>query len=258
MGVAANVIVGVGRIYAAPLGSPLPSEQWVWPSEWEDLGWTIGGIRLELGQEAAQILMDQSNLPVAMAHLETWAIVRTKLAEATAENLLRAIPGATRMEARTDTRDDIGVGGGVVVPRMIGIEGMGPGGVARTILLHHTVPADSTGFFREKEAAGLIPFSGLAADTGDGFIDIIDDDPTRPPSATLLLVHHGWVSAGETQFDLPARKATGSDPIVHINGVTQTPSRHYSVVQYSGFTRIVFAGATPSGDLIDVWYQREA
>lgn len=96
-GTAANVILGPGRLYMAPLGTTEPtSASATLPSaNWIALGYTEDGTDLTIERTNDKIMVAEELYPVRVVNSETMVQLKTRLAEPTLANLNAALGGGS-------------------------------------------------------------------------------------------------------------------------------------------------------------------
>lgn len=141
----ANVIIGSGRLYVAPVGTALPVLNGsVYPvswSGWTGVGYTDDGIEFNYTPTFKDITVDEEMAPVKKPLVAEKASFVAKLAEVTLANLNRAIAGSTLSSNSNNTHDVITLKAGSEVTNnevMIGFEGPAPGdeGLTRVIICY--------------------------------------------------------------------------------------------------------------------------
>jgi hypothetical protein len=90
-----QVLVGVGALYRAPVGSTVPNHFAAPPSPWVHVGYTDGGVTLEYDTEQQDIEVDQELDPIDTIVTRRNATLATTLAQMNAENLQLAYGGGT-------------------------------------------------------------------------------------------------------------------------------------------------------------------
>lgn len=100
---ALSLLTGVGRLYIAPVGTTFPLLTATPASPWHDLGDTQDGVDVEHSDKIDKITTDQRTGNVKATRTFEDVIIKTKLAEATLENLADAL-GVTL----TDTAPGVG------------------------------------------------------------------------------------------------------------------------------------------------------
>ena len=88
-----NILIGVGRMYVAPLGTTFPIVTATPAAPWADLGETQDGVTVTPDQEIEEISVDQETGPVEAARTAETLVIETKLALATLENLAVVMGG---------------------------------------------------------------------------------------------------------------------------------------------------------------------
>jgi hypothetical protein len=101
---ALSILTGVGRLYLAPVGTTFTDLDAEPASPWRDLGDTQDGVDVEHSDKIETTMTDQRTGKVKATRTEESLLVKTKLAEATLENLADALGVEI-----TDTPADTGV-----------------------------------------------------------------------------------------------------------------------------------------------------
>jgi len=112
-----NVLTGVGRMYLAPVGTAFPDVDDAPSGSWIDLGDTQDGVDVDLNDKIELVRTDQRTGPVKATRTEESMKVKTKLAEATLENLAYALGVSV-----TDTAPGVGTIGTRSIPTYRGAE----------------------------------------------------------------------------------------------------------------------------------------
>lgn len=94
-----DIIRGPAKIYAAPVGTALPSPTTVaygtaWGGSWVDLGTTLAEVAVNYQREDSDIEVEQYLMPVAGYPSKEELMIETTLAEITAAGLLYLFGGA--------------------------------------------------------------------------------------------------------------------------------------------------------------------
>lgn len=105
------LLTNVGRLYIAPVGTAFPALTATPSSPWRDLGDTQEGVDVNSDDKVELVRTDQRTGPVKATRVDETVVVKTKLAEATLENLADAL-GVTL----TDTAPGAGTIGTREVP----------------------------------------------------------------------------------------------------------------------------------------------
>jgi len=106
-----NILTGVGTLYIAPVGETMPDVDATPAGNWRSLGETQDGVEVEFSESLEKIRTDQRTGAVKTTRTEEDMMVKTKLAEATLENLGDAL-GVTL----TDTAAGVGTIGTREIP----------------------------------------------------------------------------------------------------------------------------------------------
>lgn len=95
-GTAANVTLGAGWLYMAPLGTTEPADSvTALPSAWIALGYTEDGSELTFEQTNDKIMVAETNYPVRVVNSASSVKVKTAMAEPTLRNMKAALGGGT-------------------------------------------------------------------------------------------------------------------------------------------------------------------
>ena len=128
----ANILVGPGELYLAPVGTTPPDEDddiLVWTG-WTNMGYSDGGIELEYTPEIADHFVDQETGPVKSTLTSEQFLVRAPLAEVTLGNLNKAISASTfstvPAAAGVTGKDILTVGTGPLTEWALGFEADSP------------------------------------------------------------------------------------------------------------------------------------
>ena len=106
-----SILTGVGLIYIAPVGSTFPELSDAPDTPWRSLGETQDGVEVEHDEKIERIRTDQRTGVVKATRTEESLVVKTKLVEATLENLADALGVSV-----TDTPADVGTIGTREIP----------------------------------------------------------------------------------------------------------------------------------------------
>lgn len=86
-----EILTGVGELYLAPVGTAKPDLEDVPGAAWTALGYTDGGVTLNLEQKIDEHRVDQETGAVEASRSEESLKIETSLAEVTLENLGRVL-----------------------------------------------------------------------------------------------------------------------------------------------------------------------
>jgi hypothetical protein len=96
MGNPVNVRIGPGKLYWAPIGTPVPSDlATAWDTDWVQLGYTHEGSTFSIAADFQDVTVAEEYEPIAILQVSRTITIKFQLAELTAENLLRAMNGGT-------------------------------------------------------------------------------------------------------------------------------------------------------------------
>lgn len=151
-----NLIQGPAVVYFGDFGTTEPVTIDEEPGTgWADVGGTKDGVTLEINDSYTVLDVDQIVYEVGRRRTGRVVTVATQLAEATLENLARAIsntaPAANVLEG------DDGLAAFQPDYGALLIDGLAPGGFRRRITLRKTLATESVGTAYKKDAQTLIP-----------------------------------------------------------------------------------------------------
>lgn len=151
-----NLIQGPATLYHAPFGSTEPVSISTAPATpWVDLGGTSDGVELSVADEYSVLSVDQIVYEVERRRTNRVVTIKTQLAEATLENLARAINN-TAPAAGVLTADD-GLTAFSPAYSAILLDGIAPGGVRRRIIVRKVLGTDSVASSYKKDGMTLVP-----------------------------------------------------------------------------------------------------
>lgn len=151
-----NLIQGPATLYAAPFGSTEPVSLTTAPAApWIDLGGTSDGAELSIADEYSVLNVDQIVYEVERRRTNRVVTIKTQLAEATLENLARAINN-TAPAAGVLTADD-GLTAFNPPYQAVLLDGIAPGGFRRRIIVRKVLSTDSMDSAYKKDSMTLIP-----------------------------------------------------------------------------------------------------
>lgn len=153
---ASNLIQGPAVLYHAPFGSTEPLTIDLTPaSPWVDLGGTKDGVELAIADEYSVLSVDQIIYEVGRRRTNRVLTIKTQLAEATLENLARAINNTAPASGALELDDGLGAfdpDHGAIL-----LDGIAPGGFRRRAILRKTLSTDSMASAYKKDGQTLIP-----------------------------------------------------------------------------------------------------
>ena len=151
-----NLIQGPATLYWAPFGTTEPATVATAPATpWVDLGGTKDGVELSVADDYSVLSVDQIVYEVGRRRTNRVLTIKTQLAEATLENLARAINN-TAPSTNILTLDD----GLTAFAPSYGaalLDGIAPGGFRRRVILRKTLSTDSVASAYKKDGMTLIP-----------------------------------------------------------------------------------------------------
>ena len=162
-GTAGNVLVGVGELYVAPVGSDPPSLSngaFSWGNAWTACGYTDGGVTLEYAPSFFEGEVDQELAPVITRLTGEKATIKTNLAEATLENMNRLITASVYSTAAGYKA--LHFGSGEMGYTMVGFEGEAPGGERRVVVFWKAQSRGTATLTHKKDALTTVSAEWLA------------------------------------------------------------------------------------------------
>lgn len=184
-----NVIVGSGVLRVAPIGTALPNVDGTWPvaypSGWTQVGYTDDGVEIGYAPSWKDITVDEEMAPVKKKLVGEKMTISAKLAEATLDNLNRAIAAAKIATAvnTPPTRDTVTLKVGSATDDeelMIAFEGPSTVANSTRILLAYRAKATaaiSLKYNRQDKVMIPVEFEVLADSTkpaGERLAQIVD------------------------------------------------------------------------------------
>lgn len=159
MGTKANVLVGVAALSVKyPIGG-----------SYVDVGFTEDGVRFEYTAEKINIMVEEKTYPIKSVINTENLKVACNLAEATLNNLFKAMAGAAQVG------NVITIGGGVDKEMSIKIVGKNPAGFNRTIELPVAVASGTVGLAWRKNEKTIVPVTFEAMESTTGILGTITD-----------------------------------------------------------------------------------
>jgi hypothetical protein len=151
-----NLIQGPASLWAGDFGVTEPATIATAPGAgWEDIGGTKDGVMLGVNDTYTVLSVDQIIYEVERRRTERVVTVKTAMAEATLENLARAINN-TAPAAGVLTADD-GLTAFNPPYGAILLDGIAPGGFRRRFIGRKTLSTDSVEMAYKKDGQTLIP-----------------------------------------------------------------------------------------------------
>lgn len=156
-----NLIQGPATLYHAPFGSTEPATLATAPvAPWVDLGGTSDGVELAIADEYSTLSVDQIIYEVERRRTGRVVTIKTNLAEATLENLARAVNN-TAPSAGVLTADD-GLTAFNPAYSAIILDGIAPGGLRRRAIVRKVLSTDSVAASYKKDGMTIIPVTFTA------------------------------------------------------------------------------------------------
>lgn len=103
-----EVLVGVGMLYTAAVGTVFPTHFAAPAPAWDSVGYTEDGVSLEYTRDMAEIMVDQELDPVKVLEQSRNLQVSTTLAQVSAKNLQRAFGGGVVTAVDPDATPNTG------------------------------------------------------------------------------------------------------------------------------------------------------
>lgn len=164
-----NLIAGPGTLYHADYGATEPADADVDTpptSPWVDMGGTSGGVTLAVNQELFRMEIDQVVDPVGRRITSRDVTVATSLAEATLDNLARAIgqdPGSIQTGTGYRALDLEGDDPGAEPPYFaLLFRGRAPAGHWRHVIIRRAYPTEAVETSYQRGGQTLIPVTFAA------------------------------------------------------------------------------------------------
>jgi hypothetical protein len=162
---ATQVLAGPGKMYIAPLGSTLPTFDGhgeypvVWPVAWKAVGYTDAGIDATYTPTVKEIMVDEETAPVSDILTAEKFSLAAHLAEATLQNLNRAISASTYVDDSVANQDIHVTGGSQALNYvMVGVEGPAPGtNLKRVIILRKAIAKAAVAFKIQRKDKVVFP-----------------------------------------------------------------------------------------------------
>jgi hypothetical protein len=151
-----NLIQGPATLYYAPFGTTEPATIATAPaSPWVDLGGTSGGATLNINDTYSVLSVDQIVAEVERRRTNRVVTIATSLAEATLENLARAVNNTAPASDVLELDD----GPAAFNPEYgaILLDGIAPGGFRRRAILRKVLATEAVGTAYQKAGQTLIP-----------------------------------------------------------------------------------------------------
>lgn len=150
-----NLIQGPANMWVAPFGTAEPAAFAAPGVGWVDVGGTKDGVSLVIESSFSVLSVDQIVDEVGRTRTERKTSVKTSLAEATLENLARAIAEAAPVSGVLEPALD----GTAFMPAYLAVlfDGIAPGGKIRRVIARKVLGVDSTEVAYKKDDQTVIP-----------------------------------------------------------------------------------------------------
>lgn len=172
---ASNLIQGPATIYGGIFGATEPATIATAPGVgWTDLGGTKDGVTLNVEQTFADLTVDQIVDVVARRRTGRMVSITTTLAEATLENLARAISNAAPVANVLNLDDGLAAFSPAYGAYLF--DGIAPGGFRRRVILRKTLATGNVAMAYTKDGQTVIPttFAGHWVSASIALIKIED------------------------------------------------------------------------------------
>lgn len=154
-----NAAMGPGTLYVADFGATEPDGDhtgvYTTPSAvyWTDVGGTLGGLRLKLGQEIKDLEFDQIVMPVDGRITKQEFVFEAKLAEITLANLVIAMNGGTLTSelGLTTYEPDLSDSSNTPDYKALIFDGFGAGGYRRRVVIRKCLSTEPVEIASTKE-----------------------------------------------------------------------------------------------------------
>jgi len=97
-----TILVGVGELYIADVGTAFPALDTEPGVEWKAVGYTQDGVTVTLEQSITEHRVDQETGPVKASRTEEGLLIATNMAEATLDNLAKLLGRTIKTTAADD------------------------------------------------------------------------------------------------------------------------------------------------------------
>lgn len=162
-----NFAMGPGTLYIGAFGATEPADNAIGSapsSAWTDCGATLGGITFEFGQETKKLECDQLTWVPESRITANTMIVKTKLAEVTLDNLVRAMNGGTTASGSgyETYEPDMGDSSNSPDYKALIFDGFGAGGLRRRVIVRKVINAEAVEIESSKDGqqAYAVSFEG--------------------------------------------------------------------------------------------------
>ena len=151
-----NLIQGPATVYVGNFGATEPATIATAPGVgWTDVGGTTGGLELNIANEYSNLTVDQIVDVIESRRTGREVTAKTTMAEATLENIARAIANTAPAAGVLDL--DSGISAFAPDYSAILIDGIAPGGFRRRIIVRKTLPTDAVGVSYKKDEQTVVP-----------------------------------------------------------------------------------------------------
>jgi hypothetical protein len=156
-----NLIQGPATLYWGTFGATEPATIAADPaSPFVDLGGTKDGVEMTIADEFAVLEVDQVMYEIGRTRTKRMLMVKTMLAEATLENLARAINNSQPSSGVLEGDD--GLAAFTPTYGAVIIDGLAPGGFRRRAIFRKVLQTDSVASSYKKDGQTLIPVTFTA------------------------------------------------------------------------------------------------
>ena len=172
-----NLIQGPATLYVGAFGVTEPADVGTAPGAgWTDAGGTRDGVELTIAKDYAVLSVDQIVDEIGRTVTSRVVSIKTVLAEATLENLARAI-NETAPASDTFT-PDTGLSAFQPGYQAVLLDGIAPGGFRRRVIVRKVLGTDSVGTAYKKDGMTVIPVTFTGHWVSTSIVPFVIEDAT--------------------------------------------------------------------------------
>jgi hypothetical protein len=172
-----NLIQGPAVVWWAPFGTAEPATIATVPGAgWIDVGGTKDGLELTIADTYTVLEVDQIVYEIARRRTARVITAKTTLAEATLDNIARAINNTAPVANKLNLDD--GVTAFSPAYGSILVDGIAPGGFKRRVKIRKTLATDSVGIAYKKADQTVVPVTWSAHWVSASILPIDWEDAT--------------------------------------------------------------------------------
>lgn len=151
-----NLIQGPAVCYVGTFGATEPATIATAPGAgWTDVGGTKGGVEINVAAEWSALSVDQIVDIIESRRTGREITIKTSLAEATLENIAKAIANTAPVAGVMNLDNDITAFKPAYSAVLL--DGIAPGGFRRRIIIRKTLPTDAVGIAYKKDDQTVVP-----------------------------------------------------------------------------------------------------